>query len=68
MHKVTEAMEKRLLKDGYSMNGNSRPGWYYQQFLKMAFSNWSKSRYYMAWDADTIPLRKKEMFNCEEVK
>ncbi len=59
--RVSEAMKTRLLKDGYSMDGNSRPGWYYQQFLKMAFSERSKGEYYMSWDADTVPLRKIEM-------
>ena len=35
------------------------PGWYFQQFLKMAFS---QSKYagdnYLIWDADTLPLSK----------
>ena len=32
-------------------------GWYFQQFLKIAFglSNYAKD-YYLTWDADTIPL------------
>ena len=59
------AMKTRLLKEGYSMGHNSRPGWYYQQFLKMAFSEKSSENYYMTWDADTIPLREIEMFDHE---
>lgn len=33
--------------------------WYYQQFLKMAFSysKYCLNEYYLIWDADTIPLK-----------
>mgnify|MGYP004432061739 CR=1 FL=1 len=41
----------------YSPNKKQRTGWYYQQFLKLAFA---KSKYshsfYLTWDADTLPL------------
>ncbi len=64
--KVFKVMKDRILADGYVMDGNSRPGWYYQQFLKMAYSGFCNKEYYMTWDADTIPLRKTEMFDKEE--
>lgn len=32
-------------------------GWYFQQFLKWAFSSVSERDRYLIWDADTIPLR-----------
>ena len=40
-------------------------GWYYQQFLKMAFSlsRYCDTDYYLSWDSDTIPLRKIDFFN-----
>ena len=57
------AMRNRLKAAGYEMADNSRPGWYYQQFLKMAYSQVCDYEYYMSWDADTIPLRKIDMFN-----
>ena len=40
-------------------------GWYYQQFLKMAFSlsSYCDTDYYLSWDSDTIPLRKIDFFN-----
>jgi len=40
-------------------------GWYYQQFLKMAFalSDYCDTDYYLSWDSDTIPLRKIDFFN-----
>lgn len=35
------------------------PGWYFQQFLKMAFSkSIYAGDYYLIWDADTLPLSK----------
>ena len=36
-----------------------RQGWYFQQFLKMGFALTDYAgEYYMAWDADTLPLSK----------
>ncbi len=58
-----EAMISRLAADGYQMGENSKPGWYYQQFLKLAYYEICKDQYYLTWDADTIPLRKNKMFN-----
>ena len=40
-------------------------GWYYQQFLKMQYSNICKDEYYMVWDGDTVPCRKVNMFSKE---
>lgn len=37
--------------------------WYYQQFLKMAFSLVCEEEYYLCWDADTLPLRHIDMFS-----
>ena len=37
---------------------STRAGWYFQQFLKMAFSlRHDCDKYYVIWDADTILLR-----------
>ena len=40
-------------------------GWYFQQFLKMAFalSYYCDTDYYLSWDSDTIPLRKIDFFD-----
>lgn len=40
-------------------------GWYYQQFIKMAFalSDYCDSDYYLSWDSDTIPLCKINFFD-----
>lgn len=42
-----------------------RAGWYFQQFLKMAFSisNYCDTDFYLSWDSDTIPLRKIDFFD-----
>lgn len=40
-------------------------GWYFQQFLKMAFalSEYCDTDYYLSWDSDTIPLSKIDFFD-----
>ncbi len=49
------------------LNGSDLPrgvtGWYYQQFLKMAYSKVCANEYYMTWDGDTVPCKKVRMFN-----
>ena len=40
-----------------------RSGWYFQQFLKLAYSRISKYPYYLIWDADTIPVRNITLFS-----
>lgn len=36
----------------------ARAGWYFQQFIKMAYAYRCEDAQYISWDADTIPLRK----------
>lgn len=43
-----------------------RAGWFYQQFLKMAYSQVCKNDYYLLWDADTVPLHKINYFENGE--
>jgi hypothetical protein len=43
-------------------------GWYYQQFLKMQYSEICQDEYYMVWDGDTIPCRQIHMFHQETGK
>lgn len=40
-----------------------RAGWYFQQFLKMAYATKCASEYYMSWDSDTLPIKKMIFFN-----
>ena len=46
---------------------HSRPGWYFQQFLKMAFAltEFCKNEYYLSWDSDTLPLQHIDFFDAE---
>ncbi len=43
--------------------GSSSAGWYFQQFLKLAYAYLCKDEYYLVWDADTIPLKKISMLD-----
>ncbi|MDB4309105.1 DUF6492 family protein [Porticoccaceae bacterium] len=45
-------IKKRLGRYSY------RAGWYYQQFLKLAFCKITDERSYLIWDADTLCLNK----------
>ena len=45
------------------INETDRVGWYEQQFLKMSYSRICKNDYYLLWDADTIPIKKINMFD-----
>ena len=42
---------------------DQRAGWYFQQFLKMAYSFICEDEYYLVWDSDTLPLKKIEFFS-----
>lgn len=44
---------------------HTKTGWFFQQFLKMAFalSAYCDEDYYLSWDADTIPLQKISFFD-----
>ena len=61
---VYSAMDERIRADGYLIGENSRPGWYYQQFLKLAYAYFCGTDYFMSWDSDTIPLRRVSMFDA----
>jgi hypothetical protein len=40
------------------------PGWYFQQFLKMGFSQYSPNhKYYLIWDVDTLVTRPISFFD-----
>ena len=43
-----------------------RTGWYYQQFLKMAYALQCHDEYYLLWDGDTVPLHPVEMISKDK--
>lgn len=65
--KLLEGMSSDSLKQVFSVLGRTKmgTGWYFQQFLKMAFAltEFCDTDFYLSWDADTIPLRKIDFFN-----
>lgn len=66
---LLEGMTQEYLKNLFLKLGRDkmRTGWYFQQFLKMAFalSDYCDTEYYLSWDSDTIPLRKIDFFSEE---
>lgn len=56
--KVFEGMTlEKVKKCIWNRGGNSqRAGWYFQQFIKMAFSFIADGDCYIVWDSDTVPL------------
>lgn len=68
-NELLDGMSIQPLKELFAKLGRTKMGvgWYYQQFLKMAFalSDYCDFDYYLSWDSDTIPLRKIEFFNDE---
>jgi len=67
MSRVAEVIIKRVASEGYTMSADSKPGWYYQQFLKMSYSSICPDEYYISWDADTIPLHKIEIADENDI-
>lgn len=52
-----------------SISGTDRrSGWYYQQFIKMAYALVCTDEYYLIWDADTIPIKPISFFDSETGK
>ncbi len=61
---LDEDMSYKVIYDDLVLRGGeTRAGWYFQQFLKMAYAQWSKNEYYLIWDADTIPIKEIRFFD-----
>lgn len=57
INKVREMVDSHFIE-------KMRGGWYFQQFLKMAFALTDYAQdYYLIWDADTIPTSKINFFD-----
>ncbi|WP_462374527.1 DUF6492 family protein [Segatella buccae] len=42
-----------------------RTGWYFQQFLKLAYAYSCNDEYYLTWDSDTLPLKEITFWDNE---
>ena len=66
-NELLDGMTIKYLKELFRKLGRSElwVGWYFQQFLKMAFSlsYYCDTDYYLSWDSDTIPLWKIDFFD-----
>ncbi len=60
---VIDCVRNRVQQIDPELQSRVRPGWYYQQFLKMEFSDVCEDEYYVSWDMDTVPLRKLSFFD-----
>lgn len=65
---IVEGMNFKSIKQLISArNGNpKRTGWYYQQFIKIAYAKICKDNYYLCWDSDTVPTKKVSMFKSDK--
>lgn len=63
--KMIKYLSYRLVKKYMNkhLKGNHLYGWYFQQFIKMGFSEICNSNFYLIWDADTIPTSNITFFN-----
>jgi glycosyltransferase involved in cell wall biosynthesis len=69
-NKVCEGMSlasvRQLLKE---KGGDPRwAGWFLQQFIKLYYAFITEDRYYLGWDADTLPLTKIDFFDHDTQK
>lgn len=60
---IVDYIKKRVETTDKELMPKVRPGWYYQQFLKMSFSDICEGDYYVSWDMDTVPLRPLSFFD-----
>lgn len=63
---VIDCVKTRVEQIDPELIDRVRPGWYYQQFLKMAFSGVCEDEYYVSWDMDTVPLRPLSFFDADK--
>lgn len=61
--KVNDVMKQLLHTENVP---RSVTGWYYQQFLKMKYADFSENPYYLVWDGDTVPTKAFSMFDATD--
>lgn len=56
----------KLIMISHFKEKNRLYGWYFQQILKMSFAKiQQENKYYLIWDADTIPTKNLSFFSSE---
>lgn len=45
-----------LIQQGGIKKYGDRSGWYFQQFIKMIYSQYTNEEEYLVWDADVVPI------------
>lgn len=60
LESVRNCICAKMGKDAVAAN---RAGWYFQQFLKMAYAYICEEENYLVWDADTIPTHRINMIS-----
>jgi hypothetical protein len=63
--RIYEGLSKNSIRDVFSARGIdvSAPGWYLQQFIKIAYALKSSDECFLIWDSDTFMLRKTGFFS-----
>lgn len=61
---LTFANVSRLISEIYP-KAVRRAGWYFQQFLKLAYAWRCKGDCYLTWDSDTIPVKDINLFSSD---
>lgn len=64
-NEIIENIDLNFIKNTMAERfSNQRPGWYFQQFLKMAMCNFPNiADHYLIWDSDTIMLSQLDFFS-----
>ncbi len=63
---VLSFVKIKELMDNHFEHSNKCYGWYFQQILKMGFSQINNvNKYYLIWDADTIPTSELKFFDLK---
>jgi len=63
---ITYEKVDKLVKNKYGKSYSG--GWFFQQFLKISFAQTKYAKtYYLAWDADTIPINKITFFAEDKI-
>lgn len=69
-NRLLEGMTLTTVKEVIEKAGGdpSTAGWFLQQFIKIGYAKVCPDDYYLAWDADTVPLRPISFFDKSSSK